>query len=126
MTYSGDKWKWYDFVLHAYDPNTDVTLSQIGHLEDIINHYFYVVDGGRLKVINQQIIEAARKTTQGVLNYSFTNSYNFRSVSYPHGRSTVSGKFKGNVQSVGGMLHIDGWFTSNLKIFIRILSICVR
>jgi hypothetical protein len=104
----GDKWYWYDFVLHAYAPGTDVTLSQIGHLEEIIHHYFYVVDGGRLEALNEQIIQAARNNGSSSLRYSFSNSYSFRSVSYPHGHSTISGEFRGTSQLISGMLAVDG------------------
>lgn len=36
---SSPKWKGVDFVRHAAKDGGAVTLSQIGHLQDIINHY---------------------------------------------------------------------------------------
>ncbi len=106
------KWILTDFVAHAFGEASDITLQQIGHLKDIINHYGYVVNGGVFKNVNQQIIEFARSLNASKITeyfyYSFDNSYDFRPVSYPHGDAIIGGKFSGYVSNFNNRLHIYG------------------
>lgn len=99
------KWRAQDFVAHALDDGGDVTLQQIGQLHDIINHYAYAL--GVFESVNGQVIRDARKVGDGPLSYSFSNSYDFRPVSYPHGGSVVQGLFIGHANFKDGMIKID-------------------
>ncbi len=105
---SSPKWKIFDFVWHAVKHGDAVTLSEIGHLQDVIDHYAYVVNGGVFERINRQVIDAARKTRKGYFPYGFSNSYAFKEVAFPFGHSTVSGIFKGYVSEKNGLMKIDG------------------
>ncbi len=54
------RWEDLDFVLHFHGrTGTAVTLSQTGHLSEIVNHWAYDLE--RLKAWNNDIIKAARK-----------------------------------------------------------------
>jgi len=106
---SSPKWKVMDFVRHAIKDGRDVTLTEIGHLQDVIDHYAYSVkEGGIFKKVNEQVIDAARKVRNGYFPYDFSGSYDFAPVSFPHGNSTVFGIFKGQVSEKNGMMKIDG------------------
>jgi len=103
------KWKKQDFVEHAFKGGGDVTLSGIGHLQDIINHYAYHLgEAGIFEKVNGQVIVAARAVGDGYFPYEFSRSYDFTAVAYPHGGSTVSGIFKGYVSEKNGLMKIDG------------------
>lgn len=106
---SSPKWKGVDFIRHAFKDPRAVTLSEIGHLLDIINHYAYSAEeGGIFKNVNEQVIDAARKARNGYFFYDFSGSYDFKPVAYPHGESTVFGVFKGYVSEKNGLMKIDG------------------
>ncbi|MDO9459579.1 MAG: phage minor head protein [Alphaproteobacteria bacterium] len=106
---SSPKWKKQDFVAHAFKGGGDVTLSGIGHLQDIINHYAYHLgEAGIFEAVNRQVIDAARAVGNGYFPHPFSNSYDFTAVSYPHGGSTVFGIFKGYVSEKNGLMKIDG------------------
>lgn len=103
------KWKKQDFVTHALKGGGDVTLSGIGHLQDIITHYAYHLgEVGIFEKVNGQVIDAARVVGDGYFSYEFSRSYDFTAVAYPHGGSTVSGIFKGYVSEKNGLMKIDG------------------
>lgn len=105
---SSKKWVWYDFVRHALDEGTDVTLSQIGQLQDVINYYAYVIEGGVFARVTQQIIDEARRSQSGYFTYFFSNNYSFEAISYPHGKSSVYRIFKGYVSKDLNNLVISG------------------
>ncbi len=106
---SSPKWKGVDFVRHAAKDGGAVTLSQIGHLQDIINHYAYVAkEGGVFERINRQVIDKARRSGNGYFTYPFANHYNFRAIAFPYGESTVKGEFRGYVARKDGLMQIDG------------------
>lgn len=93
----------------------DVTLSEIGHLQEIINYYGYYASKdktdkvkGAFNRINNAIINKAREVKNGELTYDFSNSYNFQKVCFAHGGSVVSGNFRGYVAEIKGMLVIEG------------------
>lgn len=106
---SSPKWKIRDFVEHALEGGGDVTLSEIGHLQDIINHYAYHLGtAGIFDRVNRQVIDKAREVRNGYFTHEFSRAYDFAAVSYPHGLSAVSGKFKGQVSEKNGLMKIDG------------------
>ena len=106
---SSPKLKKRDFIRHAFKDPRPVTLSEIGHLQDIINHYAYSAEeGGIFKNVNEQVIDAARKARNGYFFYDFSGSCDFKPVAYPHGKSTVFGVFKGYVSEKNGLMKIDG------------------
>lgn len=106
---STSKWKIRDFVEHAFKDPRAVTLSEIGHLQDIINHYAYHLGAtGIFDRVNRQIIDNARRSGSGYFTYPFSNHYSFRAVAFPYGESTVKGEFRGYVVRKGSLMRIDG------------------
>jgi hypothetical protein len=101
------RWNDLDFVLHYYfGRGRSVTLDEIGHLNDVIQHYSYAVEGGGvLRRLAGQIAHAARS---GEKSYTFENRYKFHSVTFSHGYSSVAGIFSGNVEQDQTMLAIQG------------------
>jgi hypothetical protein len=83
-----------------------VTLDEIGHLSDVIQHYSYAVEGGGvLRRLAGQIASAARR---GETVYPFRSNYQFRPIQYAHGRATVSGQFSGRIGRDANMLTVQG------------------
>jgi SPP1 gp7 family putative phage head morphogenesis protein len=106
---SSPKWKIRDFVEHAFKDPRAVTLSEIGHLQDIINHYAYHLGtAGIFDRVNRQVIDKARRSGDGYFTYPFSNHYSFRAVAFPYGKSTVKGEFRGYVARKDGLMRIDG------------------
>lgn len=97
-----------DFLHHFFlGESSFVTLSEIGHLEEVANHWAYGL--GRLEAWNEQIFDEARKIDDGEFHAEFERSYDFGSVQYSHGGSVVKGKFVGSVEmKKGEILKIDG------------------
>ncbi len=101
----GRRWENFDFVRHFYDGEKEaVTLAQIGHLDEIANRWA----GLRLKEWISQIFKKARKSADGNFTEDFENTYNFESVEYSHGDSTVRGVFSGTVHTEGNMISVSG------------------
>lgn len=73
-----------------------VTLSRIGYLGSVIAHYSEKL--GVYDRVNRQIIDRAKEVVSGNFTYDFRNSYNFQSVLFTLGDSTVSGVFSGDVR----------------------------
>jgi len=105
---SSPKWESVDFVWHAVIHGDAVTLSEIGRLQDVIDHYAYVAEGGVFERVSQQVIDTARSTRNGYFSYDFSNSYAFKEIAFPFGNSTVFGIFKGYVSEKNGMMKIEG------------------
>lgn len=105
---SSSKWKFFDFVWHAIKQGDAVTLSEIGHLKDIINHYAYVAKDGVFERVNRQVIDKARRSGSGHFTYPFSRHYNFKDIAFPFGESTVKGEFRGYVSRINGLMRIDG------------------
>ena len=111
------KWGNLDFVHHFYSGSgRTLTLSETGHLQGIINQYFYHL--GVMKKINSQIIDKARKEI-GYFEYAFENSYVFGGINklkrdreqylYSFGGSIIGGKFTGYLKYLENrMMKIDG------------------
>lgn len=106
------RWAWYDFVLHYYFGGGEpVQLSQVGHLQDVINASREHVFRG----VERQVFKDARATKSGTLNDIFENTYPYYSVSFVHGRSTVEGSYNGSVTKKGNELHINVEVVYNFK-----------
>lgn len=106
------RWAWYNFVLHYYfGGGRAIRLSDVGHLQDVINasreHVF--------KGVERQIYKEARATVSGSLNDAFENTYRFYSVSFIHGRSTVEGRYNGAVSRAGNALYINAEIVYNFS-----------
>lgn len=104
---AANRWENNDFIWHFYfGEGQEVTLTEIGHLDEIIQQYAYM-DGneGVYRRLADQIADAARK---GALPYSFYFTYDFKAVEFSHGESTVSGVFDGSVRQSQKMLNIEG------------------
>jgi hypothetical protein len=116
------KWSNVDFLNHYRDPNnTDVTLSQVGYLQYVIDHFAYEVrtsDGSRggYQAVNKQIIDEAKKVIEGAVTYGFENTYPFGDIwdlllergEFSLGDSTIEGRFSGDVRKKGDYLVING------------------
>lgn len=109
-----NRWEWIDFFTHFFfAEGQSVTLSDIGHLREIIHvaefdHFIY-------QKVNQQILEIVRNNGIGNIKYDFNRSYNFKPVSYPHGNATINGIFNGNAILEGGYIIISGTMTYVFK-----------
>jgi len=87
-------WKRDDFFYHYNHGNgVTVRLSEIGRLQDIINHAkTYDQGGGSIfKRVDNDIFKQARQNSTGSFSYSFTNSYEFEPVVFEIGGATVEG-----------------------------------
>lgn len=106
------QWTNTDFTRHFYfGEGRGVTLSETGHLQGIIDYYFYRSEKEGERVydrISNQIIRQARNHTNGEFSYYFYDSYEFRPYLYVFGGSVVSGLFVGRVESKNGMMNISG------------------
>lgn len=103
------KWGKAEFVDHAVRVGTDVTLSQTGHLLEVINHYAYVVkEGGAFERVNKQVIDKAREVRNGDFIYQFSSSYEFKPIAFALGDSVVRGEFNGRVSEQNGLMRIEG------------------
>jgi hypothetical protein len=97
------RWALLDLLLHFYKGGgKNVTLSKIGHLQDVID----VARTHVFKGVERQVILAARDIQEGRLYDSFRNSYPFGDVSWAHGSSTIHGHYQGRVVRAGIALHI--------------------
>ncbi|MFZ5930880.1 MAG: phage minor head protein [Pseudomonadota bacterium] len=105
---SSPKWKLLNFVWHAIKHGDAVTLSEIGHLQDILNHYAYVAKRGVFERVNRQVIDKARRSGSGYFTHGFSNNYSFKVVAFPFGGSTVKGEFRGYVSRKSRLMRIDG------------------
>lgn len=111
---SYDKWAIVDFIRHFYTgEGRGVTLSEIGHLRDIVEQYAYHDDGmGAHRRLTEDIVAGARAQGSGPLAFSFGRSYEFEHVqlpeSYPHGGAVVRGFFVGHIVPRGRFLSIEG------------------
>lgn len=111
---SYDKWAIADFIRHFYTgEGRGVTLSEIGHLRDIVEQYAYYDDGmGAHRRLTEDIVASARAQGSGRLAFAFGRSYEFEYVqppeSYPHGDAVVRGFFVGHVMPQGHFLSIEG------------------
>lgn len=107
------KWNTIDFAEHLYfGSGLTVTLSQCGHLVGIVDYYFYNIyrDGNNTySRINDQIIEIARKKSDGNIYYDFKNSYpELGDYFWVFGGGVVEGFFKGTMKKENGMMYIEG------------------
>lgn len=101
--------RWIDdtFISHFYlGGGETVFLSQAGHLQGIINYYFYKL--GKYNDVNDQIASEARKHSDGSFEYQFENSYSFGDYLFSFGNGVVRGKFSGNVTYIKDMMYIKG------------------
>ncbi len=102
-----------------------LTLSQIGYLGYVIDHFANSVetsDGstGGYQAVEKQIIAEARRVRNGPVPYGFSSSYPFGNTIdivtdtinntgyYSFGESTVEGVFTGEVREEKGFLVISG------------------
>lgn len=110
---SQKKWSNQELSERYLNGGGDITLSEIGYLEDIINYYAnYAVtkDGvvGVYNAIRDQIIDEAKKLPLGEFPYPFEGTYNFEEVLFTLRNSTVKGNFAGYSRMEGDFLVISG------------------
>ena len=105
------RWGWDEFIAHLYSGGEPVTLSQIGHLNEIVEYFSYRHADehgvGAFRRLSDQIVSEAREQQNGIFRVTFSRSYDFKLVSFPFGGSTVFGSFVGRVDSSNGYLKID-------------------
>lgn len=93
------RWEDIHFVKFFYYGNGNaVTLEQIGHLEDIKR----AAAEDALLNFREQIAKKAYEVEDGPFTDSFENVYDFGSVQFSHGESTMTGEFTGEVKWVHG------------------------
>ncbi len=89
---SSDTWGNVRFIDHARNGGgKDLTLRKTGHLNGVINYYFYTL--GIMKRVNQQIVQKAKELGNSQhFEYFFKNSYIFGSTNgaIQYGLSTAS------------------------------------
>lgn len=93
-----------------------MTLSEIGHLQDIVEQYAYYDRGiGAHRRLSDQIQDKALEQGAGPLTYDFGYWYRFEQAdppeTWPHGRGVVNGVFSGRVIETGVSLLIRGEFS---------------
>ena len=108
-----NKWGNRDFIDHyRTENNGDVTLAEIGHFAGIIDYFANKVetsDGskGGYQAVEKQIIDEAIIIRNGVIDYDFSDSYEFGDFwdlflfngRYSFGDSIVGGVFDGDVRT---------------------------
>ncbi len=100
-----NRWGTSDFLSHFYfGGGATVTLSQMRHLQDVIN----LAKNNIYPRFENQIINKVRLQSESDFSEDFVRSYEFYNVSFWHGRSTVSGIFNGNVQYFEDKLVVSG------------------
>ncbi len=117
----GLAWGNLDFVWHFYfGSGAPVTLSDIGHLENVKSLANSNPDGGAYRFGNQIANTASgiAKPYNGSFSESFSNTYDFGSIVWVMGSGTLSGAYEGNMTSTpnangpGGTYNYSG--TGNL------------
>ncbi len=90
-------WKNRHFVAYFYvGGGRAVTLEEIGHLTRIRNYY----ETHYLQRFKNQLQQRAVHLPDGKFTDDFKHSYDFGAVSYPHGGSTIAGKFTGKIETL--------------------------
>ncbi len=102
-----EHWENRDFVWHFFvGAGREVTLSEIGHLQEIIAQYAYKDRAeGAFRRLADQLADRARA---GDLPYEFEAPYDFEDVAFSHGDATVRGQFVGTATASGDMVNIEG------------------
>lgn len=109
-TAQGHRYGDVDFVAHYYyGGGQALTLSEIGHLQEIAEHYAYETGNeGAFRRLSSQIASEARKVQPGRISYEFAAPYDFGGVEFSHGWGVVSGVFSGVATKQGSVLRISG------------------
>lgn len=97
-------WTREDFFYHYnHGKGKNVRLSEIGHLQSIIDHArTYDQGGGSIfKRVENEIFEKSRQSGEGTLPYHFINSYEFQPIIFEIGGATVAGSGFINVVDKG-------------------------
>jgi hypothetical protein len=101
---SKDKWNWTDFVDHYYKGKSKIiSLSDAGLLSDVVDHAREII----FERVEKQIEEKAKSIGNASLSDTFSRSYDFGSVSFSLGNSTVSGNIKGTVKKIDKILAVE-------------------
>lgn len=101
---SKDKWNWTDFVDHYYKgKGKTISLSGAGLLSAVIDHAREII----FERVEKQIEEKALSIGNGRFSDTFSRFYDFGSVSFSLGNSTVRGKIKGNVKEIDKILAVE-------------------
>jgi RHS repeat-associated protein len=98
----GLAWGNLDFIRHFYfGSGAPVTLSHIGHLENVKKLANSTPDGGAYRFGNQIANRASglAKPYNGTFSDSFSNTYDFGSIVWAMGSGTLSGTYEGNMTS---------------------------
>ena len=112
VTYAAEdqlpSWTKKDFLYHYHYKNgVGVTLPQIGHLNNVIQHaktYNQIRQNGGGTIFERvvkDVIKNARKNGEGVFRYTFNNSYEFQPIIFSLGSSTIRGSGYGRVIDKG-------------------------
>lgn len=106
----GDRWEGRRFVAHFYlGGGRAVTLHEIGHLREIVEHYAYEAGvEGAYRRLSGQIASAARDKGPGAFEYEFRGAYGFGDVEFSHGGGEVRGTFSGVAEDRGAIYSVRG------------------
>lgn len=89
-----NKWNWVDFLSHFYrGKGRSINLTDAGLLTDVINH----AKSNIFERVEDQVERIAQAVGNGSFSDDFFQSYDFGSVSFSLGNSTVKGKITGSV-----------------------------
>lgn len=104
MPDSTPAWTREDFFYHyKHGGGKTVRLSEIGHLQNIINQARTYDQGGGsvFKRVENEIFEKSRQSGEGTFPYDFLNSYEFQPAIFEIGGATVAGAGVVNVANKG-------------------------
>ena len=94
------RWEWYEFVWHFYvGGGKQIRLSDVGHLQTIINRARQRGVEQVFERLERQILHQARSIGSGQFNGDTSRKYDFSTVSYIHGDSTVSTNYTGSARA---------------------------
>src|SRR5690606_30907511 len=91
LSSTAQRWENWDFVVHYFfGEGKEVTLRQIGHLQEIAEYHAY--GAGVFHRLPGQIAQLVRDEGVGRFACTVENIYSFDAVEFSHGKSTVAGR----------------------------------
>lgn len=102
------RWEWHEFVGHFYlGEGRQIRLSDVGHLQTIINRARQRKVEQVFERLGRQILRQARSIRSGPFTGDSSRKYDFSTVSFIHGDSTVNTNYAGSVRKEGNALLIE-------------------
>ncbi len=102
------RWTIIDFVVHFYiGGGEEVRLSNVGQLQNVINRARQRGVEQVFERLERQILRQARSIQSGQFTGDSSREYDFTTVSYIHGKSTVNTNYAGSVRQDENALLIE-------------------